>query len=73
MTTYNGTTASGSTLTPPTAAEIAKLRRMVAEPTTATYSDALLTSMIEAYPHIDEYGESPLDDDGEVNDDWTAT
>lgn len=56
-----------------TAAQISQLRRMVAEPTTTTYSDALLTSMIEAYPHMDEWGETPLDAYGEVNADWTAT
>lgn len=56
-----------------TAAQIAQLRRMVAEPTTATYDDATLTTYIEAYPHIDQYGESPLDEWGETNADWTAT
>lgn len=43
-----------------TAAQIADLRRMVAEPTTTTYSDALLTSIIERYPMTDEQGESPF-------------
>lgn len=33
-----------------TAADIAKLRLMVAEPTTTTYSDATLTTLIETYP-----------------------
>lgn len=42
-----------------TAAQIATLRRMVAEPTTTTYSDALLTTFIETYPHMDEQGEEP--------------
>lgn len=42
-----------------TAAQIAQLRRMVAEPATTTYSDALLTSLIESYPTLDENGESP--------------
>jgi hypothetical protein len=56
-----------------TAAQIAQLRRMVAEPTTTTYSDAILTEYIERYPHIDQYGETPVDDDGEANADWTAT
>ena len=32
---------------------------MVAEPTTATYSDALITTYIEAYPVIDERGQMP--------------
>jgi hypothetical protein len=43
----------------PTAAQIATLRRMVAEPTVATYSDALLTTFIETYPLMDERGEYP--------------
>jgi len=42
-----------------TVAQIAALRRMVAEPTTTTYSDALLINFIEAYPHLDEQGELP--------------
>lgn len=56
-----------------TASQIAKLRRMVAEPTTATYSDDDIIEYIEAYPHIDEFGESPTDDDGTENTDWTPT
>ena len=62
-----------------TAAQIAQLRRMVAEPTITTYSDALLTTYIEAYPHLDEQGELPytLSSDTpptqEVNDDWIPT
>ena len=43
----------------PTAAQIATLRRMVAEPTAATYSDALLTVFIETYKLLDERGEYP--------------
>lgn len=54
-------------------AQIAQLRRMIAEPTTTTYSDALLTAVIERYPHIDQYGEHPLDDYGLANSDWTPT
>jgi hypothetical protein len=42
-----------------TAAQIAQLRRMVAEPLTTTYSDALLTTIIETYSTMDENGESP--------------
>lgn len=42
-----------------TAAQIAQLRRMTAEPTTTTYSDALLTEIIESYPTLDENGEAP--------------
>ena len=42
-----------------TAAQIAQLRRMVAEPLTTTYSDALLTSYIETYVMVDELGTEP--------------
>jgi hypothetical protein len=41
-----------------TAAQIAQIRRMVAEPLTTTYSDALITTIIEMYPALDENGES---------------
>lgn len=44
---------------PATAAMIAEVRRMVDEPTTATYSDALLTTYIERYPLMDERGVDP--------------
>ena len=62
-----------------TAAQIATVRRMVAEPTTVTYSDALITTFIETYPHLDEQGEEPFTLSGstppvhEVNDDWMPT
>lgn len=56
-----------------TVAQIAQLRRMVAEPTTTTYSDADMRTYIEKYPHIDQYGESPLDEWGVANTDWTPT
>lgn len=56
-----------------TAAQIAQLRRMIAEPSLSTYDDATLIAYIEKYPHIDQYGESPLDEYGEANADWTAT
>jgi hypothetical protein len=56
-----------------TAAQISQLRRMVAEPTTTPYTDAVLTEYIERYPHMDEWGETPLDGWGEVNANWTAT
>jgi hypothetical protein len=36
--------------------QVAQIRRMVGEPTTAIYSDAALTAMIEAYPLMDENG-----------------
>jgi hypothetical protein len=52
---------------------IANLRRMVAELTTTTYSDALVTAYIEKYPHLDEFGEAPLDFYGDPNSDWTPT
>jgi hypothetical protein len=45
-----------------TAAQIARLRRMVAElpePLAVYYSDALLTTIIESYPTLDENGEAP--------------
>jgi hypothetical protein len=60
-------------------ADIAQLRRMVAESTTATYSDAALTRYIEKYPHLDEQGEEPytLSSDSppvqEVNTSWIPT
>jgi hypothetical protein len=56
-----------------TAAQIAQLRRLIAEPTTTTYSDALLIDAIMLYPHMDEYGETQYDDDGYINADWTPT
>lgn len=42
-----------------TAAQVARLRRMVNEPSEATYSDEALTAYIEAYPAMDERGELP--------------
>lgn len=42
-----------------TAAQIAEFRRMINEPTTATYSDAHLTGIIERYPMVDELGVAP--------------
>ena len=42
-----------------TTAQIAQIRRLVAEPTATTYSDVLLTSIIELYPTIDELGTMP--------------
>ena len=51
----------------PTAAMIAELRRMVAEPATTIYSDELLTTIIEKYPLTDDDGYEPDDDD------WTDT
>jgi hypothetical protein len=52
---------------------LAQLRRMIAEPTTTTYSDALLTYYIEKYPHLDVNGEERLDEDGFENGEWIPT
>jgi len=62
-----------------TAAQIAQIRRQVAEPLTTTYSDALITTYIEKYPHIDEQGEEPYTLSSatppaqEANDNWIPT
>lgn len=62
-----------------TAAQIAQLRRMVAEPTTTTYSDVALGGYIEAYPLMDERGEVPYTWSSAVppvqvtNTEWVAT
>lgn len=42
-----------------TAAQIAEMRRMCAEPTTATYSDVDLAAYIERYPLTDVRGQEP--------------
>lgn len=42
------------------AGEIAELRRMVAEPTTTTYSDAILAGIIEKYMVMDQNGVDAL-------------
>ena len=42
-----------------TAAQIAELRRMCAEPTTTTYSDVALAAYIERYPLTDARGQEP--------------
>lgn len=42
-----------------TAAEIAQVRRMTAEPTTTTYSDAVIQGYIESYPLVDDLGTDP--------------
>jgi hypothetical protein len=41
------------------AAQIAQLRRMVAEPTDATYSDEALSGYVERYALLDERGQEP--------------
>ncbi len=63
-----------------TAEQIARLRRMVAEPTTTTYSDVAIQAAIERYPLTDangvdwwewDYTTSPPTQS--VNDDWVPT
>lgn len=54
-----GTPISSAGLT----AEIAQLRRMINEPTTATYSDATLEDYIEAHAVADERGVQPFEMD----------
>jgi len=63
-----------------TAAQIAQVRRMVNEPTTATYSDATIQAYIEVYPLLDERGEEPYTWDSsttpphqDVNTYWVPT
>ena len=62
-----------------TAAQIAQLRRMVAEPATTTYSDALLTTIIEGYACLDANGRMPiywsstLPPVATLNPNWVAT
>lgn len=47
--------------------DIARLRRLTAEPTDATYSDAALVIVIESHPLRDADGRDP------EHDDWVAT
>ncbi len=63
-----------------TAEQITRLRRMVAEPTAATYADAILSAYIERYPLLDERGEEPYEWDTsttpahqDANLDWVPT
>lgn len=61
-----------------TAAMIRQVRRMIAETTTTTYSDADIQTVIEQYPLMDENGEEPREPDDDTgllteNTDWTAT
>ncbi len=64
-----------------TAAMIARVRRMVNEPTDAGgYTDALIQTYIETYPHMDERGLEPYWWDHSTtppthtaNDDWIPT
>ncbi len=54
-------------------ADLTRIRRMVAESGTATYTDATLVTLIAAYPVLDVAGETPRLSSGSVNTDWTAT
>lgn len=56
-----------------TAAEVARLRRMVAEPTNTTYSDEDIADYIERHPKRDRYGEPVQTTLGLDNSLWTAT
>jgi hypothetical protein len=47
--------------------DVLKLRRMIAEPTSTTYSDDDLEDVIESHPVLDSDGYDPEEDD------WTAT
>ncbi|MCB9136502.1 MAG: hypothetical protein H6636_13840 [Anaerolineales bacterium] len=49
---------------------IARVRRQVAEPSEATYSDEVLAEYIERYPISDALGETPLLEGGTENPDW---
>ena len=63
-----------------TAEQIARLRRMAAEPTLDVYSDDVLADYIERYPLLDERGQVPYTWDTtatppaqEANTAWVAT
>lgn len=63
-----------------TAAQIAQVRRMVAESSTDTYDDDAITAYIEAHPLLDQNGEEPTYLDYSTtpptateNDDWIPT
>jgi len=63
-----------------TAAEVARLRRMVNEPDDTTYDDDALADYIERYPLLDERGEVPYTWDTstepptqDANDSWIPT
>lgn len=55
------------------AEQIERLRRMVAEPTAETYSDAMLAAAIEARPVVDSAGRRPRDTSGVENRSWAPT
>ncbi len=63
-----------------TAAELARLRRMVNEPETTTYDDILLAQYIEKYALMDERGQEPYTWDRstepptkDANENWIPT
>jgi hypothetical protein len=62
-----------------TAAQIAEVRRMIAEPTTTTYTDVLIQGFIERYPLVDDLGQEPYYYSGgtppekTVNESWVPT
>ena len=59
--------------------QVIRLRRMVAESTATTYTDADLSEYIERYPVVDGLGNDPWQEAEtdpvtlEENEDWTAT
>jgi len=55
------------------AADLVRLRRMVSESGTATYTDTILATTIAEYPIMDVSGERPRLSSGSVNTDWTGT
>lgn len=62
-----------------TAEQVRRLRRMVVESSTTTYTDADLRGYIERYPLVDGLGNEPTEPSETnpvtliENDDWTAT
>ena len=55
------------------AADIATLRRMIAESGTATYTDGVLGTVLQGYPVPDAEGDYPYTSAGSVNADWAST
>lgn len=56
-----------------TSDDLLRLRRMIAEPGTATYTDSLLVTAISNYPLADVTGQWPLLTTGSANTAWTPT
>jgi hypothetical protein len=54
-------------------ADLTRLRRMINESGTATYTDATLVTIIACYPVPDAAGEYPLLYSGSANTAWVAT